>query len=530
MRELRSITLLIWILIVGASVSAPSLRAQGERGRPSAQAPAPGAGEHPTPSPVPKEEKPAEKEKPEEPPVVTHHQITAQGKVLKYTATTGMLPIRNADGETEAHIFFIAYTLDEPPAGRARPLMFSFNGGPGSSSVWLHLGAIGPKRVKMLDGGDMPSPPFQVIDNDATWLDQTDLVFIDPVGTGYSRPVKKELGSKFWGVQGDIESVGEFIRLYLSRYERWSSPLFLVGESYGTTRAAGLSGYLVQRGVALNGIVLISSVLNFETLGFTRGNDLPYVLYLPSFASTAWYHKRLAPELEQDFEKLRREVEQWAGAGYAEALAKGDAMTAEERQAVIDRLARYTGLSKGYIDDSNLRITQGGFCKELLRDQKRTVGRLDSRFKGIDVSGVSDRPDYDPSEAAIRPPFTAMFNNYIRAELGYKSDLEYYILGGGVRNWEWGSAGEGFLETSSALRTALVRNPYMHVFVASGYFDLATPYFATQYTLSHMGLDPSVRGNVATGEYEAGHMMYIKSESLAKLKGDVSSFIAGTLR
>jgi carboxypeptidase C (cathepsin A) len=478
--------------------------------------------------PAAKEEKP--KELPEEKPVVTHHEIRVQGKSLKYTATAGMLPIKNAEGETEANIFFMAYTLDSPPP--RRPLMFSFNGGPGSSSVWLHLGAIGPKRVKLHADGSMPAPPFQLEDNQNTWLDQTDLVFIDPVGTGYSRAAKKELGKKFWSVRGDIESVGEFIRLYLTRYERWSSPLFLVGESYGTTRAAGLSGYLEDHGIALNGIVLVSTVLNFETLEFTRGNDLPYVLYLPSYTATAWYHKKLPPDLQENLEKALGEAEQWASEDYAAALAKGDQLTLAERQEVIDRLARYTGLKKSYIENANLRVRQGEFCKELLRDQKRTVGRLDSRFLGIDASGVSERPDYDPSEAAVRPPFTATFNNYVRTELGYKSDSEYYILGGGIgfRQWEWGSAAEGFPDVSPSLRSAVVKNRYLKVFVASGYFDLATPFFATQYTLHHLGIDPTLLGNISTGEYDAGHMMYISDDSLAKLKHDVSAFLENAVK
>ncbi len=481
--------------------------------------------------PAGQEEKAKEKEPPEEKPVVTHHEIHAQGKLLKYTATTGMMPIKNADGETEAHIFYMAYTIDNPSEGSRRPLMFSFNGGPGSSSVWLHLGAIGPKRVKMLAWGGMPAPPFQLVDNDYTWLDQTDLCFIDPVGTGYSRPTKKELGKKFWSVPGDIESVGEFIRLYLTRNERWTSPLFLVGESYGTTRAAGLSGYLVDNGIALNGVVLVSTVLNFETLGFTKGNDLPYILYLPSYTTTAWYHKKLPQDLQsQELGMILAEVEQWASTEYAQALAKGDALTPEERAAVAERLARYTGLSKSYVDNANLRVHAGEFRKELLRDERRTVGRLDSRFKGIDASGVAESPEYDPSEAAIRPPYTSTFNNYARAELGYKTDIEYYILGGGFREWEWGSAAQGFPNVSEALRRAFVKNPYMRLFVASGHYDLATPFFATQYTLNHLSLDPTLERNITTGEYEAGHMVYIDNDSLAKLKRDIAAFLAAAMR
>lgn len=472
----------------------------------------------------PKDEKP--KEVPEPEPTVTHHQVSVNGKVLHYAATAGRLPIKNADGEIEAYIFFIAYVLDNPPAGR--PLMFSFNGGPGSSSVWLHLGAIGPKRVRMLPEGGMPQPPFQLIDNEYTWLDQTDLVFIDPVGTGYSRPAKKDLGKKFWGVKEDIQSVGEFIRFYLTRYQRWSAPLFLVGESYGTTRASGLSGYLIEHGVAFNGIVLVSSVLNFQTLEFANGNDLPFVLYLPSYAAAAWYHKKLPPELQQQpLDLVLRQAERWATATYAPALEKGDRLSAEERQQVIQQLARFTGLSSSYLENANLRVEQEHFCKELLRDQKKIIGRLDSRFTGTDLSGVSETPAFDPSMAAIRPPFTAAFNDYVRRELGYKSHLEYYILGGGFsyRDWNWGSAAEGFPDVTEALRSAMAKNSYMKVFVASGYFDLATPYFATNYTLSHLTLLPPLDKNVSTGSFEAGHMMYIKAEEIAKLKRDVSQFI-----
>ncbi|HUI42108.1 MAG TPA: peptidase S10 [Terriglobia bacterium] len=474
------------------------------------------------------------KEEPEQPPVVTHHEIHINGRGLKYTATAGLMPIKNAEGETEAHIFYIAYTLDNPPTHR--PLVFAFNGGPGSASVWLHLGVIGPRRVKLLPEGGMPRPPFELVDNEYTWLEQADLVFIDPVGTGYSRPVKPDLGKKFWSVQGDIESVGEFIRLYLSRNERWNAPLFLAGESYGTTRAAGLSGYLIEHGVALNGILLVSTVLNFETLEFARGNDLPYVLYLPSYTSTAWYHKKLAPDLQQqDLTKTLAEVKAWAGTDYAAALARGDALSPDERAAVIDKLSRYTGLSKTYVDEANLRVDEPHFCAELLRDQKLIVGRLDSRFTGMNASGVSERTEYDPSEAGIRPPFTSMFDNYVREELGYKSDVEYYILGGGVHGWEWlqnqrGYGGQGYADVGPSLREAFVKNPYMKLFVAMGYFDLATPFFAAEYTLDHLGLNPKLHGNISTGYYDAGHMVYIDSPSLAKLKQDVSSFVAGALQ
>jgi carboxypeptidase C (cathepsin A) len=465
----------------------------------------------------------------EEAPVVTKHELQVGGKTLKYTVTTGLMPLRSASGEKEADVFFMAYTADNAGEARQRPLMFSFNGGPGSASVWLHLGALGPKRVVMLEDGRMPAPPFQLVDNQYTWLDQTDLVFIDPVGTGFSRPAKPELGKKFWSLTGDIDSVGEFIRLYLTRYERWTSPLFLVGESYGTTRAAGLADHLLERGIAFNGIVLVSSILNFQTASFSKGNDLPYVLFLPAYTATAWYHKKLAGDLQSDLKRTLAEVERWAAGPYAEALAKGDRLSPQERQAVIDKLARYTSLDKRYIDNSDLRLQIYHFTKELLRDRRRTVGRLDSRFTGIDRSGVTESPDFDPLIAAIRPPYTTTFNQYVRSELGYKTDLPYYLLGDGVSGWDMGTHDRGFADTSEALRSAFAKNPYMRVFVASGYFDLGTPYFATEYTLSHMGLDPALRGNITTAEYQAGHMMYLDTASLAKLKKDVSNFLQGTL-
>jgi len=476
-----------------------------------------------------KEAKPEQPQKPEPEPVVTHHQITVNGKVLHYTATAGRLPLKDAEGKVEAEMFFMAYTLDG--GGPKRPLTFAFNGGPGSSSVWLQLGAIGPRRVRLLPSGFMPKPPFELEDNQYTWLDQTDLVFIDPVGTGYSRATKKDEAKKFYSVEGDIESVGNFIRLYLSRYERWSSPLFLAGESYGTTRAAGLSGYLIDHGVAFNGIVLVSTVLNFETLEFTRGNDLPFILYLPSYTAAAWYHKKLAPELQADVKKALRESEQYASGPYTDALAKGDRLTAQERQSVIENLSRLTGLDKQYIDNANLRVEEGQFGKELLRNQHEIIGRIDARFTAPDLDGVGGQVEFDPSIAATRPPFTAMFNQYVRTELGYKTDMQYNILGMGVnREWNWGSAGQGFPNTAEALREAFVKNNYMKLFVASGWFDLATPYYATQYTLAHLALPANLRSNITTGYYDSGHMMYLHDQSLAHLKQDVSAFITNALK
>jgi carboxypeptidase C (cathepsin A) len=437
-----------------------------------------------------------------------------------------MMPIKNREGETEARIFFMAYTLDDAGNRARRPLTFSFNGGPGSASVWLHLGAIGPKRVRMNPDGTMPAPPFELVDNEQTWLNQSDLVFIDPVGTGYSRAARPDLAAKFFGLSGDIESAGEFIRMYLTRYERWTSPLFLAGESYGTTRASALSGYLVDRGIAFNGIMLISTIMNFETTNFAAGNDLPYQLFLPSYAATAWYHKKLSSDLQsRSVREVVAEAERFASSDYALALEKGDRLSAQERQDVVAKLSRYTGLDSRFIDNANLRVSLNLFRKELLRTERRSIGRLDSRFKGFDSSFSTDSPDFDASEAAIRPPYTSTFNNYVRAELGYKSDLEYYILGGGITSpWNWGT-NNNYVDTSVALRTALAKNPYLKIFVAMGYYDMATPYYAAEYTLHHISLDPMLLRNISSGYYEAGHMMYIDEKQLARLRADVGKFI-----
>ncbi|HEU0251689.1 MAG TPA: hypothetical protein VFR12_01575, partial [Pyrinomonadaceae bacterium] len=331
-------------------------------------------------------------------------------------------------------------------------------------------------------------------------------------------------------LQGDVESVGEFIRMYLTRYERWTSPLFLAGESYGTTRASALAGYLIQRGIAFNGIMLISTIMNFSTTRFDSGNDLPYPLYLPSYTATAWYHKKLPADLQsKPVNRVVAEAEAWASGEYMTALAKGGRLTPQERQDTIAKLARYTGLDPQFIDYADLRVNLGLFRKELLRSEKRSIGRLDSRFKGYDSSLVTDSTEYDASEAAIRPPYTSTFNDYVRTELGYKTDLEYYILGGGIGPWNWGT-NNNYVDTSTQLRTALARNPFLKVFVASGYYDMATPYYAVEYTLHHISIDPSLLKNFSTSYYEAGHMMYIDEKSLTKLHQDVSKFIDDSMR
>jgi len=463
----------------------------------------------------------------DETPVVTHHSINVGGKEIKYTATVAQMPLKDTSGETEAHIFYMAYTLDGVKDTAHRPLTFCFNGGPGSASLWVHMGGMGPRSPKLLPTGAMPPPPYELIDNQDTWLDETDLVFIDPVGTGYSRAKTIAVAKRMNGVTGDIQSVGEFIRMYLTRTGRQLSPLFIAGESYGTFRAAGLAGYLVDHGIAFNGIVLIGTTLNLGTI-WNSGDDLIYVLALPTCAADAWYHKKLAGDLaHKDLKSVLKEVEGFAQGEYASALSKGDDLPAAERKAVIDKLAHYTGLDAHYIDESNLRWDVAHFTRQLLRDRELTIGRYDGRLTGPSSLNTGETSEFDPSSTLITPPFTAAFTNYIREELGYKTDLFYYPSGG-VQPWDYGVQ-NGFGDTTNMMRNALVRNPYMKVMIAAGYFDLATPYFAVEYTFNHMGLHPEMRKRISWDFYQAGHMLYIDSDQHAKLKHDFTEFLSGAV-
>jgi carboxypeptidase C (cathepsin A) len=463
----------------------------------------------------------------DETPVVTHHSINVDGKTLNYTATVAQMPLKNASGETEAHIFYMAYTLDGVTDHAKRPVTFCFNGGPGSASLWVHLGGMGPRSPKLLPNGSMPPPPYQLKDNQNTWIDKTDLVFIDPVGTGYSRAKSIEIARRMNGVQGDIQSVGEFMRMYILRNERESSPMFIAGESYGTLRTAGLAGYLIDRGIAFNGVILIGTTLNLETI-WSRSDDLVYQLEFPTYAADAWYHKRVAPDLQKkDLKSFLKDAETFAMGEYANALAKGDDISATERKAVVDKLVRFTGLEARYIDESNLRWDVAHFTRQLLREKRQTIGRYDGRLTGPSAMNTGETSEYDPSSSLITPPFVTMFNNYIRNELGYKTDMQYYTSGG-IQPWDYGVQ-NGFGDTTSMLRAAMVKNPYMKVMVAAAYYDLATPYYAVEYTFNHMGLSPLMHQNIRWDFYQSGHMLYIDSDSHAKLKHDVNEFIQSCL-
>ena len=461
---------------------------------------------------------------------VTHHKLTIGGAELAYTATAGTLLLRQEDGKKQASVFYVAYTKEGVKDPATRPITFSFNGGPGSSSVWLHLGVLGPKRVDMGPEGMDATPPCKLVDNDQSWLDLSDLVFIDPVTTGYSRAVPGESDAEYHSLEGDVRSVGDFIRLYTTREQRWTSPKFLAGESYGTTRAAALSAYLQQRqGMYLNGIVLVSAILNFQTAEFDSGNDQPYELFLPTYCATAFYHKKLAPELQRDLKTTLAECEKFAQGEYALALRRGSALSDAERGAIAAQLARYTGLSKEYVERTNLRIEISRFCKELERGERKTVGRLDSRFEGVDRDAAGDTPEGDPSMAAIQGPYTAALNQYLRGELGYESDLVYEILTGRVHPWKFEGAENRYVDVAERLRAELNANPALRVFVACGYYDLATPYVAAHYTFDHLGMERALRERITFGHYEAGHMMYIHGPSRAQLKQDVSAFYRAAL-
>ena len=454
---------------------------------------------------------------------VTRHKGNFGGQAISYTATTGETYLKAEDGTPRASIFSVSYVKE--PRDPNRPITFLFNGGPGSGSVWLHMGAFGPKRVAIpSDGTDDGAPPYPILDNPDSLLDVTDIVFIDPVGTGFSHALGKTDPKEFWGVTKDAESVAQFIRLWLNDNGRWNSPKYLGGESYGTTRSAAVVNQLTgaYNDVALNGIILISTVLDFGAGADTPGNEMTHVLNVPSMAATALYHgKAQAPSVEQFVEEAR----QWAIGPYAAALLKGNTLGAEERAEVRRELARFTGLSEAYLEQADLRVEPSRFYKELLRDRGLTVGRLDSRYTGRDYDNAGERPDNDPSFYGIDAGYTAAINAHVRGNLDYHTDRSYVTIGR-VGPWDWrlgdGRDSDAYLNVAPYIGKALRENDALRVFVGQGYYDFATPFFAAEYSLSRTGM-PSER--IHYEYYDSGHMMYVRDEDRSKLSSDIRDFI-----
>ncbi|MGA3283133.1 MAG: peptidase S10 [Verrucomicrobiota bacterium] len=457
-------------------------------------------------------------------PVFVTNTVTIAGQRVTYVAETGMLPILKPDGTSRASVFYVAYTRQGEKDPAARAVTFCFNGGPGSSSVWLHLGALGPRRVKMNADGTLPPPPFGLVDNTYSILDGSDLVFIDPVATGFSRPVKDEKADQFFGDSADLDSVGEFIRLWTTRHERWLSPKYLCGESYGVFRAAGLADHLRSRyGMYLNGLILVSGVLDFATISDGPGNDLPFPLYLPAYTAAAQFHKKLPPDLQADLPKALAEARAFAKGDYTTALQRGAALSPDERTNIVAELARLTGLKPQIIEDNHLRVDWGVFRKQLLHDQGLILGAYDARITGRDDDPASPYPDFDPSSAATMGPFSAAINSYIRGELKFEDDLPYEIFAG-VQPWNYGVR-NNYANTEEKLASTMNQNPYMRILVLGGRCDLVCPIDTVHYALDHMSLDAAYRTNITYAEFDAGHMMYINLPDLKKMQKDLENFL-----
>lgn len=477
------------------------------------------------------DDKPDQKsdEKPADPPPeresTTRHTVRIGGTDVSYRATAGTYHLKADDGKVRASVFHVSYVREGLEDDGSRPVTFAFNGGPGSSAVWLEMGVLGPRRIDVGGALEPSPPPYRLVDNDRSPLDFTDLVFIDPVSTGYSRPAPGQDPKDFHGVKEDAESVSDFIRLWLTRERRWTAPKYLIGESYGTTRAAALSTTLQERhGIYLNGIVLVSAVLYMQTLQVGPANDLPYPLYLPSYAVTALYHGRTRGD---SIESLAAEAEEFALGDYASLLMRVGRTTEAERSRVLRRLAAYTGLSRDYVDRADLRVDPDWFGRELLRSERRRLGRFDSRCTAYDPNLSSENANDDPSYNLVQAPYTAAVNHYLRAELGFDEDMPYNVLVD-VSPWKLVDPNEGgYLEVGSRLRAAMTRNAGLRVLLMAGYYDLATPFLAAEWTLDHIRVDPSRRANLVTRRYEAGHMMYIHEPSLIGMRQDLEAFIAG---
>jgi carboxypeptidase C (cathepsin A) len=465
----------------------------------------------------------------------THHSIKLGGQTLEYDARVGSIILRDDEEKPIGEMYYTAYTKSGVTDKSQRPVMFSYNGGPGSSSFWLHMGVMGPRRVSLSGTGHANPAPYKIVDNQYTLLDKTDIVMIDPIGTGFSHPLGDTPGKHFWGIDEDARSITQFISRYLSENDRWNSPKYLLGESYGTTRSAVLSNMLQGANIDLNGVVLLSTVLDFRTILFLPGDDLPYVLNLPSYAAVAWYHKAL-PNQPPELNPFLSEVEHFAMNEYAGALLEGGALSATERSQVIDKLHEYTGLSKEYLDEANLRVNAPEFEKELLRSHKEILGRLDARFLGPSGDLLAQYPDQDPQSSAISAAYAGAWNTYLRTELGYTGNREY-VASGNVQPWDWsrmrggmfgGGLGTGAPNVEGDLAEAIRHNPKLQVLLLTGFYDLATPYFAARWTMDHLGLTPDLRKNIREVDFESGHMVYVNPEVLPEWKKTLDAFIDRT--
>ena len=489
-------------------------------------------------TPPPPAATPAE---PRERLVTTEHRLIVGKRTLEYTATCGSVVLRDytpiadpKDGQRKpdkahATLFFVAYTLNGVKKPATRPITFSFNGGPGSSSVWLHLGVLGPRRVVADEMGQAGAPPYALGDNEHTLLLESDLVFIDPVGTGHSRMAEGEKATEFHEYQRDLDSVGEFIRLYLTRYGRWGAPKYLIGESYGTTRAAGLTLHLQDKhDIFLNGVMLVSLAVDMQTLSFDHANELPYALFLPTYAATAWYHRVLAPDLQKKpLAAVVKEAEAFAIGEYTVALMQGSALTGAARERIAAQVARFSGLSTDYVLKADLRPTDARYFKELLRSRGLVVGRLDSRFTSQDRDDVGENAETDALFSNVLGAYAVGINRLLKDTLKFDSDAPYVVHAPIWDKWTWKDFANKYVNVGASLRRAMQANPHMRVYVASGYYDLGTPHAAGDYTLSHLGLREAAQRNIQVSYYEAGHMMYIHQPSLARMASELRAFVKG---
>jgi carboxypeptidase C (cathepsin A) len=516
------------LAILTCLLLSPALWAQESQSRTPSQQTAPG-GEARQPS---EHGEAATLPIPPEKAVATHHELTLDGKTLKYTATAGTLLIRDQDDKPYGSMFYVAYTLDDADA-TTRPVSFLYNGGPGSSTLWLHMGSFSPVRIETESPKPTAGPPFKLIPNQYSLLDKTDLVFIDAPLTGYSRAVGKGTAKELTGTDPDLRAFDRFIVRYITVNQRWNSPKFLIGESYGTTRSAALADMLGSDGVQLNGVVLISSILNYGIR--SPGYDILYIGNLPSYAAAAWYFNKI-PNKPGSLADWVQQAREFAGGAYAHALFQGDNLSATELDTVAKQVSHFTGLSVDYVKECNLRISPTRFRKEVLRDDREILGRYDMRFEGTDVDAAGESPSFDPSDTGITGAFVAAIHDYLEKVLKYESTEEYRATAYNIVQWDFhhrplGGGGFGARgeqaepDVAADLADAIRKNPHLHVFSANGYFDLATPFYITEYDLDHMDLDPSLRGNVQFGYYPSGHMIYLNVDALHKLKDDLAAFI-----